>query len=171
MSRGGLALLAVAALAALAYFGAFYDTGRLYYEACWAKKEAEAVSPSGAKAADPYTAARWERCETTTERALYKMGFIFADYGGVGALGKACPSRWYEVPINGAYYLTVEFVGEQGGVSLLDNFLPAEKMIQRVWLSHWPSCNAERQRESYPKLIETSPGQFDWDAPCIPCKN
>src|SRR5262249_29948001 len=111
---------------------------------------------------------RWKRCEPTTLRALYEIGFVFAGRiyqasrypsdSDEAELAKACPSSWTEIPIEGTYILSLELVEEKGGVRLLDNFMPADGLIQRAWLSRWPRCGAERQRLGYPKLCRGARG-------------
>jgi hypothetical protein len=172
---GCLVLIAVAVAGALAYYGAFYDTGRQWYEACWAKKAATASFASEPKASDPYMDARWTRCDSTNERAIYEIGFIFAGSPDAATdddarrLLKACPSSW-TMPMAGIYMETLTLIGQQGGISFVDSFTPADWMIQRVWRKNWPNCAFERQRQNYPILVEKQPGSFDWQTPCIPCQ-
>lgn len=170
-------LLAILAAAALAYSGVFYDTGQQYDETCWAKKAKANEKPldlEEPKASSPSQAIMWAKCEVETQRAVYRGGLIFAgraddsDREAV-ALVKACPSSWSDVPMGGAYYLTVDLIEQQGGPRLADRFLPARRMIERVWKTRWPRCDSERRRQGYPQIVESSQGNFQWARSCPKC--
>jgi hypothetical protein len=140
-----------------------YVTGQRYFEACWAKKAAT-KSFDEPKASSPAQSVMWKNCEMETERAVYSAGIIF------DALPKYCPSSWSDIPMGGAYLMTIDLVEEQGGPRFVDHFLPARVMIQRVWTARWPRCDAERRRQGYPKIVEKTPGNFQWEQPCPKCQ-
>lgn len=166
-------LLAILVAAALAYSGVFYDTGQQYYEACWAKKAATKTFVEEPQASNPSQSIMWKKCEIETERAVYRAGLIFASHAEEDAemlaLEKACPSSWSDLPMAGAYYLTIDLVEQRGGPQLVDRFIPARLMIQRVWKARWPRCDTERRRQRYPKIVEDAAGNFQWAKPCPKC--
>jgi hypothetical protein len=154
-----------------------YDTGQDYYEACWAKKAKAQEDPLNweePRASSPSEAIRWAKCEIETQRAIYRSGLMFAGRVQDGdraatALAAVCPSSWSDVPMAGAYYLTVDLVERNGGPLLAEKFLPARYMIERVWKARWPRCDAERRRQGYPKIVESAGGTFEWAHPCAKC--
>jgi hypothetical protein len=187
-----LIVVAVGSTAILAYYGLFYETGRQWNEACWAKRAAEKAKDKAANAAaakgielrpddfgDPQGAnaqqdAQWRLCELMSRRAIYQAGFIFAGNPEVdrnaSTVVQSCPSSWTQVPMAGTYWLTLDLIADQGGTHTLDAFIPAETTIQRAWIKQWPECAAERIRLGYPMIVEKKRGEFDWAEPCIPCE-
>lgn len=170
-----LFFVAAVGAAAAGYLGAFGQTGPDYFESCWALK-AETIKEGfagKAKPKSPQQAISWAACEPTTRRSVYGTGIIFVgnpkDADEV-ALEKVCPSSYRQLPIGGAYMLTVELLEAAGGPKLIDRFLPADFMIRRVWSAKWPSCSAERERQGYPKIVEKPGGSFGWEWPCVKCK-
>src|SRR6516164_6720765 len=55
----------------LAYIGAFYPTGRQYYEVCWAKEKAKQ-----SHASDAYQDVIWGNCDNIAARAIFSLGIL-----------------------------------------------------------------------------------------------
>ena len=164
-----------AIMAVLAYSGTFSSTGKQWYEGCYEYQVAEekAGLASEPQASDPYKAVFWKNCEPTSERGIFKAGFVLAgnpdrDRGSV-ALGDACPSSWTDVPLGGTHILTLRLLQEQGGPTFTDWFLPADEMIERVYKKRWPYCALKRESLGFPRIVEKTPGNFDWETPCKRC--
>jgi hypothetical protein len=69
----GIAVLILAAVAGyLAYSGAFYPTGRQYYEVCLEKHN------SGDHASDAYRDIVWASCESVAARVIFASGIMAA---------------------------------------------------------------------------------------------
>jgi len=171
----GLIVVGIAIVAGLAYSGTFYATGKQWYEGCYEYKvEGEKAGIlSEAKTSNPYKAILWKNCEPTSRRGIFKAGHLLAgnpgyDRGAV-ALGDTCPSSWTDVPLDGTYILTLRLLQEQGGPSFFDRFLPAEEMVGRVYNKRWPYCTSKRESLGFPRIVETTPGNFDWETPCKRC--
>ena len=171
--KAGFIFVVLAIVGALAYFGFFYDTGAQWYDACWrkmaaTKDEREPIAP------DSSTASIWQRCDVTNDRSIYAIGFIFtvdpkdATDTQATVFTQACPRQW-DIAFRGMTAETLKLIGEQGGVTIFDRFLPADLMIERVWRTRWPNCDAERRRQGYPRIVEVRPGQWGWETPCLPC--
>lgn len=170
-----LVLVATAAGGYLAYSGTFWATGREWYEVCYAlKSEQLRAGWSEVTTSDPYLAARRMSCEPISQRGIFSGGMILAGNPemdrGSAALGNSCPSGWSDMAIGGTYMTSVAFVAAAGGPSLADRFLPAEWMLNRVYTARWPSCNSERARLGFPRIIEKAPGNFGWETPCQRCE-
>jgi hypothetical protein len=170
-----LILIAAAGAAAAGYLGAFGQTGPDYFESCWTLK-AETIKEGFAgkpKPKSPQQAISWAACEPTTLRSVYEAGIIFVGDpkdADEATLEKVCPSSYRQIPIGGAYMLTVELLEAAGGPNFTDRFLPAGVMVGRVWSKKWPRCSSERERQGYPKIVEKSPSSFGWERPCPKCK-
>ena len=159
---------------ALAYTGTFYVTGRQWYEGCYELRvEQSKVGWAKPQAADAYKAALWAKCEPIVDRAMFASGLLYVGDPsrdlGAAALGSSCPSMWSDMPMVGMYHLAIDLVQTANAPTLLDRFTPAEWMVGRAVTSRWPSCSSERQRLGFPKIVEKSPGRFDWETPCIRC--
>lgn len=168
----GLALI-VAAIAS--FFGAFGRTGTDYYEVCWEKRAATLKAGLGStpEPSSPKQSIAWGECEPTTRRAVYDAGFVVA--GSVRddddrRMAQACPSALTDIPLGGAYFLTLKLLEEDGGPRFWERAIPARFMINRVWSQKWPNCSAERQRQGYAKIVEVRPGEFGWEWACPKCK-
>ena len=53
----------------LVYTGAFYPTGRQYYEVCWTKKNAKQ-----SHASDSYQDVIWSNCDNIAAREIFALG-------------------------------------------------------------------------------------------------
>lgn len=165
----------VSAVGYLAHSGTFFITGAQWYEACWEQSRASAgftipVAP------DPQTDIVWASCEPTAWRGVAAAGVMFAprafdelDTVAI-ALDAACPSVWSDLPVGGVYFLAVNVVRDQGGPSLLDGFLPAVALVARTFEAEWPECDAERQRQGFPRLEVRSDGSLGLAGPCPVCE-
>lgn len=150
----------------LAYTGTFYPTGRQYYEVCWQKNDV-----GKDHASDPYQDVIWTNCDNIAARAIFASG-MFAppepedeqDKEGM-ALKAACPEAPRLASSN-----VLKGVQASGGPQLIDIITPAEWMIGRVVKTLWPKCDEVRRKQGYPKIVETSPGEFGWEQECGPCK-
>jgi hypothetical protein len=169
----GVGVVVLAGIAAAAgYFGLFGQTGSNYFTSCWELKAAAIKDGSKREAKSPQQAVDWAACEPTTRRTVYGLGFVFAPNPQDDvdrALERACPSAYREVPIGGLYMLTVSLIEEAGGPRFLDRFLPAKLLIEKVWTDRWPNCSSERERYGISKVIERTPGKFEWERPCAKC--
>ncbi|MBN9488258.1 MAG: hypothetical protein J0H44_13565 [Alphaproteobacteria bacterium] len=171
----GLAVIAAIAGAIASYSGLFGPTGADYFRACWEKKAAQIKAGFGgdARPSTPEQAIAWARCAPESARAIFSEGIILAgqENDNIGnSLRQACPSGFSDIPMGGAYMLTVKLVEDAGGPTFLDRILPAHFMIARVWSDRWPNCSKVREQTGYPKIVETSPGNFDWAWKCPRCK-
>jgi hypothetical protein len=151
----------------LAYIGAFYPTGRQYYEVCWTKKNAEQSHAAvQSHAPDAYQDVIWGNCDSIAERVIYASGMLTnnQDKDEI-ALRAVCPELlyWYSWEI-------IDAVRASGGPTLVDAITPAEWMIGRIAKARWPKCDEERRRLGYPKVVETKPGEFGWAEVCAPCE-
>lgn len=165
----GLCVGAVVLVAPLAYFGAFGQTGSDYFEQCWEQRAAQANTKLGerppAKSAAQDVA--WSMCDYATQKAVFGLGFVFAGSWvkpGDSPILQECPHT-ASLPPGAPYVATVQLVLDSGGPTLVDRFLPAEHMIERVWLSKWPRCSKAREGRGYPKIVETKDGLFRWSMP------
>ena len=170
-----LVLVAAAAGGYLAHSGTLWTTGREWYEVCYAlKSEQMKVGFGKVTTPDPYLAARHMACEPISVRGIVSGGMVLAGNPetdrGAAALGKSCPSGWSDMAIGGTYMTSVDLVAAAGGPSLADRFLPAERMLNRVYTARWPSCASERARLGFPRIVEKAPGDFGWEVPCQRCE-
>lgn len=166
--------MAAVAGAIASYSGLFGPTGADYFKACWEKKAAQIKA--GWNDVRPSTsdqAIAWAQCEPESVRAISSSGIIAAgqENDNIGdSLRRACPSGVSDIPMGGAYMLTVKLVEDTVGPTFLDRILPAHFMISRVWSDKWPNCSKVREQTGYPKIMEKSPGNFDWAWKCPRCK-
>lgn len=159
---------ALVALAAgggyLAYIGAFYPTGRQYYEVCWEKKNAKQ-----SHASDAFQDVIWTNCEPIAARVIFALGMFYPPENDKAkdaiALRAMCP----EEPLYSSSNI-IDAVRASGGPTLVDTITPAEWMIGRIAKALWPKCDEGRQRLGYPKIAETKPGEFGWAEVCAPCE-
>lgn len=162
-------IIGAAVLAALAYNGIFYQTGKQWYDTCWSAKH----SKDGPKSADE--AAAWGKCEYVARKALFDKGFIFSgnpDNAVTPALKEvveSCPSNYSDIPLSGVDTLAIDLIEQQGGASFWDKFLPANNLINHVFLAKWPNCPVTRSKWGFPKIVEKN-GSFDWESECKPCE-
>jgi hypothetical protein len=189
--RPVVALSLVVALALCVQAGLFFQTGHQWFEACWSRVSLS-DQPATAK-----EAVAWARCAPVAEEAIYSAGFVFfGDYDsdsdfGVGpadpagpiffrrdpdntaiaaekAIAAACPSNMTDVPIGGAYFLTVDLIKKQG-VRLIDRLIPSQHMIANAFETRWPACVSTRIANGYPKIVKKGDA-WDWETPCEPCR-
>jgi hypothetical protein len=147
-------------------------TGKTYYEACWERRN-RTKSFSEPTPNTPYQAGQWNQCEPVAQRAVYASGLIYAgsEAGEDGdRLRSACPDRINEVPMGGIFYLYVKDTEAEGGVSGIDNFLPASWSVSHWATKRWPRCSAERERLGYSKLVLKNDLTVAWEKPCPKCK-
>jgi hypothetical protein len=155
----------------LSYTGLFYQTGAQYYDVCWRKAHANGREPES-----PEQAARWSKCESTANAALFGAGFVFsgnpqyATTPQLKALIAACPSNYRDIPITGAWFLAVQLIEDSGGPKLEDKFGPASEPIVRVFQTKWPSCVTVAEQNGFPKIVRQPDGAWAFQSPCIPCK-
>jgi hypothetical protein len=169
----GLAIL-VSLVATAGYLGAFGQTGAEYYRSCWGLRADEAqVSPKPPMPRSPEEAAGWATCEVKSRRAFFDDGLILAPANSSDnidrALQKECPIIGRDVPEGSLYKLTLALVEETGGLMYLDHVLPAEVMIKRVYRKKYDLCSIVRDRYGVSRMIEVSPGHFEWERPCSKC--
>lgn len=175
----GIALLILVTVAGyLAYSGAFYPTGRQYYEVCWEKWDSGETR--AAHASDPYRDVIWSNCETIARRVIFEAGMILAGSWSASlegraqldrndaddtALLRACPGEGGDL-----FVMALDHVQRSGGPNIVDAVTPAEWMVGRGLKSIWPDCDAERRKQGYPKMVEKNVGAFDWAQPCAACE-
>lgn len=73
-------------------------------------------------------------------------------------------------PIGGFFYSYVSDIEAEGGLSVLNAFLPAAWSISRWATNKWPNCDTERKRLGYPKIGQKDDGTFGWEKPCPKCQ-
>jgi hypothetical protein len=153
------------------YAGLFYQTGQQWFDACWAKANA-----NGQSAKSPEEAIAWAQCEETTNRALFNAGYTFSgnpEYAVTPALKlivASCPSNFNDIPIGGVDLLAVSLVQSGGGPRLADRFLPPDHMILRAFNAKWPTCIDARDRTGIPKIVKQQNGEWAFASRCEPCE-
>ena len=168
MHAAALSIL-IAVLTLSAQAGAFYTTGKQWFESCWTLKNAKR------SAATPDEAVAWKQCEPLAERAIYEAGFIFvgdrseAITPAAKAVNAACPSSWSDVPISGINRLAIEMIEIEGGPKLMDRFLPAEFLIRRTFESKWPNCVTVRRAQGFPAVTKQG-DEWKFKGTCRPCE-
>jgi len=161
-------LLLLAAVGAPTIAQAFFVTGSQYYEACWElhTKTEHFVTYAGSsvdvRVEEPKPV--WAQCEVIAQRAFFNAGMMFS--GNVETsegdrLRAACPG----VPRGGLYILALELIERGGGPRYFDRWLPASYLLTRVYEANWPSCDRERRRQGFPRIVERKPGEFRCDPP------
>jgi hypothetical protein len=167
----GTAVLLGAVIAGyFAYAGAFYPTGRQYYEVCWDKWHSDEKRTS--YASDPYRDVIWSNCEPIARRVIFEAGMIFGvtadldddDDADDLALWRACPKTGDTL-----FIMTLDRLQANGGLNITDAVTPVEWMVGRVVRTIWPDCDAERRKQGYPKMVERN-GRFDWAQKCTQCE-
>lgn len=164
----GIGFLAVTVGAPLGYFGVFGQTGADYFKQCW-ERSAAPNRLAGAREPQPTTAGQavaWAKCEPTAQRVVYGAGLVFASFEAAEGLYRACPPSWAHFSLADS---TVQLAVKAGGPSILDHFMPAGGMIERLWTDKWPHCSAARERLGFPRVIEVSPDNFAWERACPRC--
>ncbi|MEH2480165.1 hypothetical protein V1282_003522 [Nitrobacteraceae bacterium AZCC 2146] len=147
-------------------------SGKSYYETCW-KLKTNSRGFNTAVPSTPYEAGQWKQCEPVARRALFGSGLIFSGQETgeeFDRLRDSCPNSFSEIPMGGLFYLYVKDVEDEGGVNRLFGMLPAKWSVGSWAAKRWPKCNAERERQGYPKIVETKDGTFSWEKPCPKCK-
>jgi len=162
-------LIVAIAIGWMVYAGAFFQTGAQWFQSCWVEQNEER------KPATPDESIAWSQCESVAQRAVFGSGFVtsgrseHATTPETKALANACPGSWSDVPIGGFKYLAVQFIEKTGGPMLIDKFTPPDAMIERVFKSKWPNCQATVKANNFPKIIlrgET----WEFESPCKPCE-
>ena len=163
-----LLLLCGIVAAVAAQKGAFYTTGKQWFDSCWTAQN------SKRQAASPDEAVSWGKCEKIASSAIYDAGFVFAGTDSLTApsraVAAACPSGWSDLPLGGVAVLGVNLVASDGGPSVRDRFTPARDLIVRAFVHRWPRCPLVRAQNNFPKLVEGAGGEFAWERPCEPCQ-
>ena len=171
----GVGVLILAGIAVVAgYYGVFGQTGAEYFTTCWELKAASVKGGFGnpPEAKSPQQAVGWAACEPTSRRSVYGLGFVLAPNPQDDvdrAVERACPSAYRDIPVGGLYMKTVSLIEEAGGPRFVDRFLPAKFLIEKVWTERWPTCSSVREQNGISKIIERTPGKFDWERPCANC--
>ena len=175
------AFFAVAAIAGVAVLwalqsGVFYQTGTQWFHSCWAKMEATPNLFREAHPANEIQAVDWAACDLKAGQAIYRVGLIVtwfpdgAPNSDAKELQTACPDGFREIPFGGPYVLAMQLIEESGGPSLIDRVLPADHLLERTWLKHWPQCVAVRQRQGYPRVeMNETVRMWGWADPCDIC--
>ena len=160
-------LLLLAAVGAPTIAQTFFVTGSQYYEACW-ELHTKTEHFEEPKPETPRKAVLWTQCEVIAQRAFFNAGMMFS--GNVetsegNRLRAACPNRWSDVPRGGLYILTLKLIERGGGPRYFDRWLPASYLLTRVYEANWPSCDHERRRQGFPRIVERKPSVFRCDPP------
>ena len=168
-------LLLLATVGAPTIAQKFFVTGSQYYEACWELRSkiehfATYAGSRGVviveipKSETPTKTVLWAQCEVIAQRAFFNAGMMFS--GNVETseghrLRAACPS----VARGCLYILALELIERSGGPRYFDRWLPASYLLTRVYEANWPSCDHERRRQGFPRIVERKPGEFGCDPP------
>jgi hypothetical protein len=144
LGRAVAIAIALGIAAVVAHSGAFYTTGRQYYEACFERhlnyKGVEAPKPK-----DADQGALWASCDPITERVLAATGFPII-YEEKGLYLGGCPNSYTERPLAGWWILVVKRMAEEGGPMFFDRFIPAKWTVDRVIRGMWPNCRPGGQK-------------------------
>lgn len=166
----GVVLVICGAIAYAASTGAFYVTGKQWFDSCWTAQHSQRQANS------PEEAVSWGSCEKTASSAIFNAGFMFAEDRSeaitppVRAIADVCPNGGTDLPLGGVAVLGVDLVQDEGGPRFRDRFTPARELIVRAFRRHWPNCPAGRVANHFPILIEKPGGEFGWNGRCAPCE-
>jgi hypothetical protein len=134
-----------------AHSGAFYTTGKQFYEGCWErhKAETEAWKAEGKSAAakTPSEAALWASCSRIVAETMDSIGFAISDSrenapAEMKALVGSCPNAFSELPayIDSLYVPIIDTIEKMGGSSPTDSVAPASWLVERALVARWPRC-------------------------------
>lgn len=169
----------ISSLLVLINFNILYMTGYGYAEYCWsAQQKQKTDTPKDFREVirQAKEQIKAKQCDLIADRALFGRGYIMAgnpQYAvtpELKAIQEACPNAWNEIPALGFRYWVINQVIEGNSLSLVDRFLPANMMIERMIDKQWGNCPSVREKVGIPKLIEKSEGQWEFETECVPCK-
>jgi hypothetical protein len=140
--------VAAAAIAALAYSGAFYQTGAQYYKTCAGHIGERCTGAACPTKVDDDLA---KVCSLKLADVMDKIGFALGDTDPgpehqpcpeQRALAKICPDTYRDVPLIPQMFFDVGLraIEQAGGLQLEDYFTPANWMFARALKARWPKC-------------------------------